>query len=486
MARATRFCSCGPYSLNAKNYQGMGNLTQALKYLQQAMAIARQSAGDKEQAEISNNLFGIYYRRKEYQQAEGLLMSSLKLSLKANDSANVRNIYNNLGLVCYERNLYRQALQWMDKALAYTKPSDYIGRSLIYTNKAEVFNLQKDYKTAEKNLRMALWLQSKAKPDPQTLQTQLNMSLLLAMTGRTAESRRYQSAILKRLPSMPLSTKVNSQAQLAEINFLLGDSIEGLHHLMAYESLEDSMRNTVDDSQLQQLLVYYDSQRLKESNDNLQSSLHNRNLMIISALLFLLVLALMLVLLIRRMRIDKRKNILINAQRERLAAYEKQEHERQKQEMSLELDHKNRQLTSYTIDMAAINEFHKKVVDALDEIRASIGNVDPKVQGLFSELKRSLLHYNDKPVSEDFRVYFDEVHPDFLKKLSQQYPQLTKTDLRLCAYLHLGMSTKEIASLTYREIRTVDSQRNRLRKKLGLPAATSLQSFLETLDVQPK
>lgn len=467
--------------LNAKNYQGMGNLTQALRLLQQSMAIARRSAGGKEVAELSNNLFSIYYQRKEYRQAEDLLRASLSLSLRANDSANVRNIYNNLGLVSYELRHFDQALKWMDKALEYASPQDPVGKSLIYTNMAEVYNMQNDYRQTEQNLRIALQLQQ-GKADPRTLQTQLNMSLLLAMTGRAAESRQLQLVIMRRMPRMPLSTKVNSYEQLAEINFILGDSITGLHHIMTYERLNDSLRHTVDNSQLQQLLVYYDSQRLKESNDNLQSSLRIRNIMFVSATVFLALLALLLVLLIRRMRIDKRKNRLINAQRERLAEYEKQEHERQKQQMTRELDHKNRQLTSYTIDMAAINEFHQKVVDALEDIRVSIGNIDPSTQSKFADLKRQLQHYNDKPVSEDFRVYFDEVHPEFLKKLSANYPQLSKTDLRLCAYLHLGMSTKEIAALTYREVRTIDSQRNRLRKKLALPAEASLQDFLKTFD----
>ncbi len=467
--------------LNAKNYQGMGNLAQALRLLQQAMAIARRSAGGKEVAELSNNLFSIYYQRKEYRQAEDLLRTSLNLSLRANDSANVRNIYNNLGLVSYELHHFDQALRWMGKALEYASPQDPVGKSLIYTNIAEVYNMQENYRQTEMNLRKALQLQQ-GKADPGTLQTQLNMSLLLAMTGRAAESRQYQRAILRRMPRMPLSTKVNSYEQLAEINFILGDSITGLHHIMTYERLNDSLRHTVDNSQLQQLLVYYDSQRLKESNDNLQSSLHIRNIMFVSATVFLVVLAFLLVLLIRRMRIDKRKNRLINAQRERLAEYEKQEHERQKRQMTLELDHKNRQLTSYTIDMAAINEFHQNVIGSLEDIRASVGNIDTATQSKFAELRRQLQHYNDKPVSEDFRVYFDEVHPEFLKKLSARYPQLSKTDLRLCAYLHLGMSTKEIAALTYREVRTIDSQRNRLRKKLALPADTSLQDFLKAFD----
>lgn len=94
-----------------------------------------------------------------------------------------------------------------------------------------------------------------------------------------------------------------------------------------------------------------------------------------------------------------------------------------------------------------------------------------------AEIVRSLQHFNDKPLGNDFHLYFDEVHPGFLSRLSERFA-LSKSDLRLCAYLHLGMTTKEIAALTFKEVRSVESSRNRLRKKLGLAPEANLQQFL--------
>lgn len=106
----------------------------------------------------------------------------------------------------------------------------------------------------------------------------------------------------------------------------------------------------------------------------------------------------------------------------------------------------------------------------------------PQQAKCLGEAIQELRHYNDKPVGEDFRIYFDEVHPDFLNRLASLYPQLSKMDLRLCAYLHLGMSTKEISALTYREVRSVESSRHRLRKKLGVPPDVSLYDFFSSLN----
>ena len=174
------------------------------------------------------------------------------------------------------------------------------------------------------------------------------------------------------------------------------------------------------------------------------------------------------------------------AQQKLLHEYEQKENERQKQEMSIELEHKNRQLTSYAIDTAAMNEFHEKIRNLLMQLKNEVTTMTDEQRQIVTDMMNQLLHYNDKSVLDDFRLYFDEVHPEMLKRLSEQYPQLSEKDLRLCAYIHLGMSTKEIAALTFREVRSVDSARNRLRKKLDLPTEESLQQFFKSFEQQLK
>lgn len=58
---------------------------------------------------------------------------------------------------------------------------------------------------------------------------------------------------------------------------------------------------------------------------------------------------------------------------------------------------------------------------------------------------------------------------------------MSSNDLRLCTYLYLNMSTKEIAALTCREVRSVESSRNRLRKKLELGAGEDITKYLKSL-----
>ena len=79
---------------------------------------------------------------------------------------------------------------------------------------------------------------------------------------------------------------------------------------------------------------------------------------------------------------------------------------------------------------------------------------------------------------EVYQNNFNLIHKNFFKKLKEQYPILTPTDLRFCALLRLNMSTKDIAQFTGLSVRGVEGARYRLRKKLNLPENTNLVDFL--------
>lgn len=81
-------------------------------------------------------------------------------------------------------------------------------------------------------------------------------------------------------------------------------------------------------------------------------------------------------------------------------------------------------------------------------------------------------------VWEEFETRFSKVHDEFYKKLRINYPQLTPTEIKICAFLKLNMNTKDIASLTNRSPRTIENTRQSIRKKLTIDAETNLVNFL--------
>ena len=80
-----------------------------------------------------------------------------------------------------------------------------------------------------------------------------------------------------------------------------------------------------------------------------------------------------------------------------------------------------------------------------------------------------------------FKIHFDSVHPDFFTKLKNISAKLTENDLRLCAYLRIGMRAKDIASMLSVSPASVNTNRYRIRKKLGLEKDDSLDDFIRRI-----
>ena len=70
------------------------------------------------------------------------------------------------------------------------------------------------------------------------------------------------------------------------------------------------------------------------------------------------------------------------------------------------------------------------------------------------------------------------MHTDFLKRLKSVYPQLSPKDLKLCAYLRMNLTTKDIAPLMNISVRGVEISRYRLRKKMGIQGDDNLNDFM--------
>ena len=96
-------------------------------------------------------------------------------------------------------------------------------------------------------------------------------------------------------------------------------------------------------------------------------------------------------------------------------------------------------------------------------------------------IRKLSLSVNENAWNE-FELRFERVHTGFFKTLNEKFPNLSPNEKRLCAYLKLNMSSKEIANLTHTTVGSVEQARFRLRKKLGLHSSdTDLSAFIESL-----
>jgi PAS domain S-box-containing protein len=145
-----------------------------------------------------------------------------------------------------------------------------------------------------------------------------------------------------------------------------------------------------------------------------------------------------------------------------------------------EIAGKDRELVSSLIRMAQKNEIVSYLRKNLSVIKTSLpAPIQQKVTTMLTKIDE---HQRVQLFNwEDFKFYFEKVHQGFFTRLKGKFPGLTAKDLRLCAYILLGLSTKEIAGLINITSESAEIGRIRLRKKLGLTRSHNLTSFLQSL-----
>ena len=95
-----------------------------------------------------------------------------------------------------------------------------------------------------------------------------------------------------------------------------------------------------------------------------------------------------------------------------------------------------------------------------------------------SQIDRYLLDESDWEKSEE---YFNIIYDGLLDKLKSSYPGISKTDMKICVYTKLNLSTKEIADIMNISARSVEMARYRLRKRLELPPGEDIAAFVKNL-----
>jgi len=147
------------------------------------------------------------------------------------------------------------------------------------------------------------------------------------------------------------------------------------------------------------------------------------------------------------------------------------------EKLQSEIDFKNKELALSTMHIVQKNETLAKLREELDIIVKQTKDHDTK-----SNIKKVIGILSDDHRLEDdwesFAVHFDQVHTDFIRRIKEKYPQLSPKDLKLCAYLRMNLTTKEIAPLLNISVRGVEISRYRLRKKMEIDQDLNLNDFM--------
>lgn len=147
------------------------------------------------------------------------------------------------------------------------------------------------------------------------------------------------------------------------------------------------------------------------------------------------------------------------------------------EKLQAELLNKNTELASTSLHLIQKGDLLSKVKEELTRLKKN--SVNEIASDDFKKLIRALKE--EDHLDEEwqlFAAHFDTVHLDFLRSLKKHFPNLTPNELKLCAYLHMNLCSKEISQHMKISVRGVEISRYRLRKKLKIPTETNLFDFL--------
>lgn len=168
-----------------------------------------------------------------------------------------------------------------------------------------------------------------------------------------------------------------------------------------------------------------------------------------------------------------------SVKRARLMSMKKEEELRKKQ-MKIDLEHKAQDLAASTMNVIRKNEILLEIDTELEEVASNIADDRNKSLKILSKIRHQIrenIQHDDS--WQKFERNFDIVYDDYLKRLGEKFPHLTVADKKMCAYLKMDLSSKDIAPLLNITVRSVEMTRYRLRKKLGLSRKDNLTEFLQ-------
>ncbi|HET7733917.1 MAG TPA: triple tyrosine motif-containing protein [Paludibacter sp.] len=186
------------------------------------------------------------------------------------------------------------------------------------------------------------------------------------------------------------------------------------------------------------------------------------------------------------LEMEKRKELEIQEQQKQFeaetSAKKKEIKELKNQQLQYELRHKSQELASSTMNLIRKNEILLEVMDHITKVTSDIktnsdtGVVLSRLGKMERNIRQNIENDNNW---KRFEENFDLVYENYLKRLGEMYPELNVSDKKLCAYLKMDLSSKDIAPLLNMSVRSVETNRYRLRKKMGLDRDVNLSEFLQ-------
>lgn len=431
-------------------YDDFGDKDKSSEYYFRSLKIYEEVKDFRGMAQSSSRIGILYYKQKNYPKALEYFFISLDLAQKTKSPDGIASNLNSIANVYSDQNEFLKAKKTYIEALGIAvKNGDLRREGSISLSLGSTYLKMRDYRQSNEFFQRALTIFTK-------LNNHLRISKCQVQFGEYyLATKDYARGFKVAGEALDISTKQGfkevelSAAQLLHrLSLATRDTLKAYRFAIIESVLKDSLNNGEKQKTLTKLEAQYQFDK-EESKKAIEQQ--RRDFMVIILIILLISVVIILVLIWARQKVKARNATL------------------QKENLETELDFKNKEMVLNVMSLMKKNEMLADLSEKLIKIEGEA--TTPEGKDTIKKVAKELQKSQEDEIWKEFSMRFKEVHSEFYDKLLQKFPGLSPNEQKLCAFLRLNMSSKDIAALTGQRVSSLETARYRLRQKLGISNA---------------
>ena len=446
-------------------YTELGDHDNSSRYFFQSLKLFEKLEDKKGIAQALGNIGLNFYNQQYYDKALEYYNNSLLIAKSIDNQSLIKKQYNNIAVVYGDLNKYDTSIVFLQKALAISiELGDKLGQGINIMNIGHIQMIEGNFDSALISFQHSLARVTEMNNPSHISECNFNFGYCYYHLNKISESIDFFKKALNQGQTIGYYTIINNSAKMLNQIFInRKDTISAYRYVLLQNKSLDSLYTF----QKQDLLTKHELQYIYEKKEFELKLAQNKRDNVLLLIIFGLILGLIIVVLILSRYKLKSKIVIV----------EKEKIELEKEKIESELVIKDKELTVNLISLYKKNEMLIDIAHKLGQLEYTTSGKEPR--NVLAQISKELRNSTVDKMLNEFSQRFQEVHAGFYEKLLSLYPDLTQNELKLCAFLRLNMSTKEIAEITGQQFTSIDKARYRLRRKLNLSGPeANLVTFL--------
>jgi tetratricopeptide (TPR) repeat protein/DNA-binding CsgD family transcriptional regulator len=466
----------------------MGSYPQAVTQLLEADRIFRQLQKTDFLARNSNVLGAVYFHNKQPVEAMERFREALQLFEQTRSAQGLSETYAHMGH-WYEKH------QQLDSALFHQRQAlDFATRSKhqasiarVYEHLGSIYEDLEQFDSAQHYYQASLTIYQLLGYRSEQIGLINNLGDVYSKTGNPQLGLQYA----RRAMSLAWTEQDKYQMQgayrdMAECFEVLGQLDSAYIYLEKSRELVQDIYTADNQRQIALLQTIYAVEQKNAEIVKLNAGRKVDHIVLAAVILVTLLLALLGYFVSSKQKLSIRNEQALNEQHQRVHAAEKELIESalrvkklEEEHLKKELEIRSKELSSHILHLVQKNEVMEELRTGLQEIiKDDRRDQKKQLRQLLTKIQVSM---SQDDYWHDFRLIFDKVHDSFFTTLNQHCADLTPAEVRLVALIKMDLSSADISKLLGVTQDSLRVMRYRIKKKLKIDAADSLQQFVQRL-----